>query len=76
LPRPVAIDRQQSFWIVSLAYLALANGSMPLFLIAAAARGEAKNAINRLALSTSPEPATMAAENTWRNWISGARLPA
>jgi hypothetical protein len=46
------------------AYLALATGSIPLFLIASAARGEAKNAINRLALSTSPEPATMAAENT------------
>jgi hypothetical protein len=39
------------------AYLALAIGSIPLFLIASAARGEAKNAINRLALSTSPEPA-------------------
>jgi hypothetical protein len=35
-------------------YLAIATGSIPLFLIASAARGEVKNAINRLALSTSP----------------------
>jgi hypothetical protein len=46
------------------AYLPFAIGSIPLVLIASAARGEAKNAINRLALSTSSEPATMAAENT------------
>jgi hypothetical protein len=38
-----------------LAYLALATGSIPLFLIASA---QARNAINRLAPSTSPEPAT------------------
>ena len=62
--------------VADLAYLAPASGSIPLFLIASAARGEARNAINRLALSTSPEPATMAAENTCGNWISGARLPA
>jgi hypothetical protein len=62
--------------VTTTPYLALATGSIPPFLIASAARGEAKNAINRLALSTSPEPATMAAENTWGNWISGARLPA
>jgi hypothetical protein len=34
-------------------YLALATGSIPLFLIASAARREVKNAINRLALSIS-----------------------
>ena len=50
--------------ILDDAYLALATGSIPLFLIASAASGEAKNAINRLALSTCPEPATIAAENT------------
>jgi len=60
----------------NLAYLALATGSIPLFWIASAARGEARNAINRLAPSTSPEPATMAAENTWGNWMSCERLPA
>jgi hypothetical protein len=59
-----------------LAYLALAAGSIPLFLTASAARGEAKNAINRFALSICPEPATTAAENVWGNWISVARLPA
>jgi hypothetical protein len=49
------------------AYLAPVIGSIPLFVMAAAACGEERKAINRLALSTSPEPATMAAENTWGN---------
>ena len=67
-------DARQCMWdrsvsgmrtrVTTTPYLALATGSIPLFLIASAASGEAKNAINRLALSTSPEPATMAAENT------------
>jgi hypothetical protein len=38
--------------VATSAYLALAIGSISLFLIASAAPGEAKNAINRLALST------------------------
>jgi hypothetical protein len=37
--------------VASRAYLALAIGSMPLFLMASADRGDAKNAINLLALS-------------------------
>jgi hypothetical protein len=47
--------------VTTTPYLAPPTGSIPLFLIASAARGEAKNAINRLALSTSPEPAAMEA---------------
>ncbi len=41
------------------------TGSIPLFLIAAAARSEARNAISRLDASTSFEPATIAAANVW-----------
>jgi hypothetical protein len=48
-------------------YLEVANGSIPLFLIASEARAEARNSINRLEPSISPEPATTAAENTWTN---------
>ncbi len=41
-----------------------AIGSMPLRLIAAAARGEARNAISRLACAVTVEPATTAAAKT------------
>jgi len=47
------------------AYLEVASGSIPLFLIASVARGEARNSINRLEAALSFEPATTAAENTW-----------
>ena len=57
-------------------YLEVASGSIPLFLIASAERAEARNSISRLDASMSPEPATMAAEIVWMNWISGATLPA
>jgi hypothetical protein len=46
------------------AYLAPAIGSIPLLVIASAACEEERKAINRLALSASREPATMAAANT------------
>lgn len=62
--------------VAAYPYLEVASGSIPLFLIASDARGEARNSISRLEDSISPEPATTAAENVWTNWISAARMPA
>jgi hypothetical protein len=50
-------------WLQAYAYLEVASGSIPLFLIVSEARGEARNSISRLEPSMSPEPATTAAEN-------------
>jgi hypothetical protein len=50
-----------------LPYLEVASGSIPLFLIASVARGEARNSINRFEAALSFEPATMAAAKTWPN---------
>src|SRR5438128_679639 len=63
-------------WSQLTAYLGGASGSIPLFLIASKACAEARKSISCLESSMSPEPATIAAENVWTNWISGARLPA
>jgi hypothetical protein len=56
--------------VATSAYLALAIGSISLFLIASAAPGEAKNAINRLALSTFRAGHDGGREHLG-NWISG-----
>jgi hypothetical protein len=58
--------------VAACPYLEVASGSIPLFLIASKARAEVRNSISRLERSISLEPATMAAENTCTNWISGA----
>src|SRR5262245_36081743 len=50
-------------WLQAYAYLELASGSIPLFLIVSEARAEARNSISLLEASISPEPATTAAEN-------------
>ena len=49
------------------AYLEAASGSIPLLLIASAARGEARNSINRLEAALSFDSATTAAAKTWIN---------
>ena len=51
------------------------TGSIPLFLIAAAARSEARNAISRLDASSSFDPATTAAANVWMSWSSAGMGP-
>ena len=58
------------------AYLEAASGSIPLLLIASAARGEARNSINRLEAALSFDSATTAAAKTWINWIADGRVPA
>src|SRR5262249_12780440 len=50
-------------WLQAYAYLDVASGSIPLFLIVSEARAEARNSISRLEPSMSPELATTAAEN-------------
>src|ERR1700730_4895588 len=75
-PRLLAPGRTCACLVAAYPYLEVASGSVPLFLIASEARAEARNSISRLEPSTSPEPATTAAENTWTNWISDAMLPA
>jgi len=50
-------------WLQAYAYLELASGSIPLFLIVSEARAEARNSTSRLEPSISLEPATTAAEN-------------
>ena len=53
-------------------YFEVVSGSIPLFPIASDARVDARNSISRLAPSVCPEPATVAAENTWMNCMPGA----
>ena len=48
-------------------YFEVPTGSIPVLLIVSKARGDARNATSRFEFSTSPEPATTAAENVWTN---------
>jgi hypothetical protein len=63
----IALHVQGECLLAAHPYLEVGSGSIPLFLIASEARAEARNSISRLEPSTSPEPATTAAENTWTN---------